>query len=346
MRFTQEKHQALRSPKVIALTNQNGMKIILTSLGASWVSCILPLTTGKRDVILGSPNMAKQMEQGVYLGATIGRVANRISGSQFSIEGQHYRVSNNQGNDCLHGGKNNFSHRIWGIFQVSPQKALFSLTSPAGDQGFPGDLYVEVSYELTEDNQVIIDYKYQSSAHCPVSLSNHTYFNLAGEDSVRTALEHDLRIHADSYLPIDSDGALTGIWRDVAKTHFDFRQSMRIGRHFLQDEEQRAVGGYEHTWMLNRTLTDGEKTVATLGAPNGDVQLNMATTMPALQMYSGNHLVAISGKSQVYTSYSGVVLSTQFPPDAINHPEWGETNNLVAKPNQNYTSQTRYQFVF
>lgn len=346
MRFTQEKYQVLRSPKVIALTNKNGMKIILTSFGASWVSCILPLSTGKRDVILGSSNMAKQMEQGVYLGATIGRVANRISGSQFSINGQHYRVSNNRGNDCLHGGKNNFSHRIWAIFQSSPQKVIFSLTSPAGDQGFPGELYVEVSYELTEDNQVVINYSYQCSECCPVSLSNHSYFNLAGEDSVRTALEHDLQIHADSYLPIDSDGALTGAWRDVAKTHFDFRQGMRIGRHFLQDEEQQAVGGYEHTWMLNSALTDGTKTVATLGAPNGDVQLNIATTMPALQVYSGNHLVAISGKSQEYTSYSGVVLSTQFLPNAINHPEWGEPNNLIVQPNQTYTSQTRYQFIF
>ena len=346
MQFTQEQCQMLRTPKVIALTNKNGMKIILTSLGASWVSCIVPLATGKRDVILGAPNMAKHMEQGVYLGATVGRVANRICASQFTTNGQHYRVSNNQGNHCLHGGKDNFSYRIWGILQPSPQKAVFVLTAPEGDQGFPGRLYIEVSYELTETNQVIIDYKYQSTDYGPVNLTNHAYFNLAGEDSLRTALEHDLQVHADAYLPITHDGIPTGEWRDVTETSFDFRQGKRIGFHFLQDEEQQHVGGYDHALVLNKTLTDGVQTVATLGSPNGDVKLNIATTMPALQLYSGNHLVAVSGKSQTYTTYSGVVLATQFPPDAVNHPEWGEQYDSLVQPNKIYTSQTCYQFLF
>ncbi|WP_369310493.1 galactose-1-epimerase [Providencia rettgeri] len=346
MRFTQEQRHTIRSPKVIALTNQNGMKILLTSLGASWVSCILPLASGKRDVVLGSPNMAKQMEQGVYLGATVGRVANRICGSRFRLNGQQYAISNNQDNHCLHGGKDNFSYRIWGIIQPSPCKAIFSLISPVGDQGFPGALSVEVSYELTEDNQVVIDYKYQSTEDCPVNLTNHTYFNLAGEDSARTAFEHDLQIEADTFLPTTDEGLPTGEWRDVTDTHFDFRQRKRIGRDFLQDDVQAAVGGYDHTFIFNSGMADGQHTVATLGAPNGDVQMNIATTMPAMHVYSGNQLFAIAGKSQTYTAYSGVVLAAQFPPDGINHPEWGELYSGIAAAQRIYTSQTRYQFIF
>lgn len=346
MRFTQEQRHTIRSPKVIALTNQNGMKILLTSLGASWVSCILPLASGKRDVVLGSPNMGKQMEQGVYLGATIGRVENRICGSRFTLNGQQYTVSNNQDRHCLHGGKDNFSYRIWGIIQPSPCKAVFSLTSPAGDQGFPGELLVEVSYELTEDNQVIIDYKYQSTEDCPVNLTNHTYFNLAGEDSARTAFEHDLQIAADTFLPTTAEGLPTGEWRDVTETNFDFRTGKRIGRDFLQDDVQAAVGGYDHTFIFNSGIADGQQTAAILGAPDGDVQMKITTTMPAMQVYSGNQLFAIAGKSQIYTAYSGVALETQFPPDAVNHPEWGELYTGIAKAQRVYTSQTSYQFIF
>ncbi|WP_336432624.1 galactose-1-epimerase [Providencia rettgeri] len=346
MQLTQEQCQIFRAPKVIALTNQNGMKIILSSLGASWVSCILPLVTGKRDVVLGSPNMAKQMEQGVYLGSTVGRVANRINNSQFTLNEQRYQLVGNQDAHCLHGGKRNFSQRIWGIFQPTPQKAIFSLVSPAGEQGFPGRLEVEVSYELTEDNQVVIHHAYQSTEACPVNLANHIYFNLAGEDSVRTALEHDLYIDADQFLPTDMDGIPTGEWHNVAETNFDFRQSKRIGRDFLQDDVQHRVGGYDHGFILNNALTDGEQTVATLGAPNGDVRLNIATTQAALHVYSGNNLHATSGKTRTYVPYSGVVLATQFPADAINHPEWGEQYSSIAFPQQVYRNQTRYQFVF
>lgn len=346
MQFSKAQSNPLRTPKVIALTNKNEMKIILTSLGASWVSCILPLSTGKRDVILGAPNMATQMEQGVYLGATVGRVANRIANAKFTLGDKVYSVSNNQGEHCLHGGKDNFSYRVWAISQPNPQQAVFTLVSSDGDQGFPGELTVEVHYELTDDNQVIIDYKHQVNQLCPVNLTNHTYFNLAGEESARTALEHDLQIHGTHFLPTSKEGIPTGEWRDVTDTHFDFRQSKRIGRDFLQDEEQLQAGGYDHTLIFDKSVIDGQTSAASLLSPEGDVRMNITTTMPSMQLYTGNYLVAVPGKTKVYTPFSGVAFETQFPPDAINHPEWGAQYSGISQPNEIYTSQTRYQFVF
>lgn len=346
MMFTQEKNQTLGSPKVVVLTNKNDMEITLTSLGASWLSCILPLASGKRDVVLGSPNMDKQKEQDVYLGATVGRVANRIANARFSIHGENYLVSANQGVNCLHGGKDNFSYRVWAVSQPSAQQVIFSLISPDGDQGFPGELNVEVSYELTDENQVIIRYKHQTTKSCPVNLTNHAYFNLAGECSEKTALDQALTIYSDCYLPTDKTGIPSGEWRNVTGGNFDFRQSKLIGRDFLQDNDQVSAGGYDHTFILDTARIDGRQTVASLCAPEGDVNMNISTTMPSMQLYTGNYLISVAGKTKSYTPFSGVAFETQFPPDAINHPEWGERYSPISQPNQIYCSETCYQFIF
>ncbi|MEX9947658.1 galactose-1-epimerase [Providencia alcalifaciens] len=346
MQFTKQQRHTLRTPKVVALTNKQGMKIILSSLGASWVSCILPLASGKRDIILGSPNMAAQMEQRVYFGATVGRVANRIANSTFDLEDRKYQLAHNQGAHCLHGGRDNFSYRVWSIAQPDQQQAIFTLVSSDGDQGFPGELKVEVHYELTDDNQVLINYRYQCNQDCPVNLTNYTYFNLAGEQSDRTAFEHDLQMQAAYFLPQDSEGLPTGEWREVTDTYFDFRQKKRVGYDFLQDEEQQAVGGYDHTFVFDESVVDGRQIVATLGSPNGDVQMNIVSTSPAIHLYTGNHLISVLGKSKTYTPFSGIVLAPQYPFDGLGHTESDGKNPIIAKANHIYTSQTRYQFIF
>lgn len=346
MQLSKDPGYVARASKVIALTNSNGMKILLSTLGASWISCILPMPNGKRDVLLGSPNMAAQMVQGVYLGATVGRVANRIANGRFSLDGRQYTLTTNQGEHCLHGGEDNFSYRVWRVTQVNQQEAIFSLTSDDGDQGFPGELQAEVRYILTDENKVIIDYRTQVSKRCPVNLTNHAYFNLAGEDSVKTALEHDLQLAATHYLPIDKNGIPTGEWRDVTDTFFDFRRKKRIGYDFLQDDDQKAAGGYDHAMIFDPELTDGEKIVASVFSPDGDVRMDIATTMPSMQIYTGNYLISVPGKSRYYTPFSGIALETQFPPDAVNHPEWGEQYNGVSQPNQVYHQKTSYQFSF
>ncbi|EPL9570156.1 galactose-1-epimerase [Providencia rettgeri] len=334
------------APTVVTLTNRSGMQITLTNLGASWLSCVLPLESGQRDVVLGSPNIAKQKEQAVYLGATVGRVANRIENAQFSVNGTRHNVTNNQGRHCLHGGKDNFSYRVWGISQQNAHQVTFSLISPDGDQGFPGELKVEVSYELTEENQVVIRYLYQTTQACPVNLTNHTYFNLAGEGAGETVLDHELEIQSGYYLPTDLDGIPTGEWKNVVNTHFDFRCVKTIGRDFLQDEDQKAARGYDHTFILEETLTDGQHPVASLRSPNGDVQMNVLTTMPSMQLYTGNYLISVAGKVGEYAPYSGVAFETQFPPNAVNHPEWGAKYSPISQPGQVYISETCYQFIF
>lgn len=346
MQLSKDQGYVARASKVIALTNRHGMKILLSTLGASWISCILPMSAGKRDVLLGSPNMAAQMDQGVYLGATIGRVANRIAHGRFNLAGREYQVTSNQGEHCLHGGRDNFSYRVWKVTQINPYEAIFSLVSEDGDQGFPGELQAEVRYVLTDENKVIIDYRTQVSELCPVNLTNHAYFNLAGEDSERTALEHDLQLAATHYLPTDKGGIPTGEWRDVSETFFDFRRKKRIGYDFLQDDDQKAVGGYDHAMILAPELTDGEQTVASLFSPEGDVRMDIATTLPAMQVYTGNYLISVPGKSRHYTPFSGVAFETQFPPDAVNHPEWGEQYSGISQPNQIYHQKTSYHFIF
>ncbi|MEQ5317265.1 galactose-1-epimerase [Providencia vermicola] len=342
----QERDSVSSEPTVVTLTNRRGMTIILTNLGASWLSCILPLANGQRDVVLGSPNMTKQKEQEVYLGATVGRVANRIKNAQFSVNGIQYNVTNNQGVHCLHGGKDNFSYRIWNISQQNAHQVTFSLISPDGDQGFPGELKIEVNYELTEENQVVIRYQHQTTQICPVNLTNHTYFNLAGEGAGETVLGHELEIQSGYYLPTDLDGIPTGEWKNVANTHFDFRCVKTIGRDFLQDADQKAARGYDHTFILDDTLNNARQPIASLRSPNGDVQMNVLTTMPSMQLYTGNYLISVAGKTGEYAPYSGVAFETQFPPNAVNHPEWGAQFSPISQPEQIYISETCYQFIF
>lgn len=337
---------ARRDPVVVTLTNRSGMQITLTNLGASWLSCIVPLASGQRDVVLGSPNIAKQKEQRVYLGATVGRVANRIENAQFSINGKVYKVTNNQGAHCLHGGKDNFSYRIWNIVQQSAHQVTFSLISPDGDQGFPGELTVEVSYELTQDNRVVIRYQYQSTKICPVNLTNHTYFNLAGEGAGKNVLDHKLSLQSNHYIPTDKQGIPTGQWQDVTNTNFDFRCAKTIGRDFLQDADQKAARGYDHTFIFDASLIDGQQPVVSLCAPQGDLQMDISTTMPSMQLYTGNYLVSVAGKKGEYTPYSGVAFETQFPPNAVNHPEWGAQFSPISQPGQIYRSNTCYHFIF
>jgi aldose 1-epimerase (EC 5.1.3.3) len=192
------------------LTNANGMTVSFMDIGATWLSCTLPVNGENREVLLRSPNMAEHMKQDAYFGSIVGRFANRIAKGQFEIYGEKYQLGINNGKNSLHGGLEGFDKRRWNIEEQSNQQVTFSLYSPDGDQGYPGNLDVEVTYTLTDENELAIAYDAVTDQRSPVNLTNHAYFNLAGEASCAKSLDHTLQLNADHYLPTDTGLIPTG----------------------------------------------------------------------------------------------------------------------------------------
>lgn len=331
--------------RLVHLQNAKGMKVSFMDIGATWLSCTLPLQGEQREVLLRAPDMAAHRAQKAYFGATVGRYANRIDASQFTLDGQVFRLSHNEGDNILHGGVEGFDKRRWVIERQSAQFVTFGLESRDGDQGFPGNLKVSVTFTLTDDNAVVITYDAVCDKTCPVNLTNHAYFNLMGEGSGMKSLDHLLMLHATHYLPTREDLIPTGEWKAVSGTSFDFTALKAIGRDFLADNDQKIAGGYDHAFIFGESGNDGEKPVALLATPDQSVTMAVATTKPAIQFYAGNFLEGTPGASGTYTNYDGLALETQCLPDGPNHPEWGEKSGML-EANTPYRHQTRYHFTF
>ncbi|ODA33957.1 galactose-1-epimerase [Veronia pacifica] len=331
--------------RVYTLSNLHGMTISVMDIGATWLSCVVPMENGDRDVLLRAASLTSQQTYKAYLGSVIGRFANRINRGKFTLKGKEYKLSVNDGRHCLHGGNLGFDRYRWNVLLKNFNKIVFAMTSRDGDQGFPGRLDVQVTYEVTDDNEVIIDYKATSDMYTPVNLTNHAYFNLAGEASGESVMSHTLKIEADHYLPVNNDLTPTGGIEEVTGTGFDFRQLKEIGADFLLDENQKMAGGYDHCFILKRAINDGESDVVTLVSPNNDLTMKLQTTKPAVQLYTGNFLEGVEGVSGVYKSYSGLCLETQYLPDGPNHPEWGRSAGIIG-PGEHYSHATKYSFEF
>lgn len=330
---------------LVHLQNAKGMTASFMDVGATWLSCTLPLDTGRREVLLRSPDMVEHMKQTAYFGTTVGRYANRIDGGRFSINGEEFQLSQNEGNNILHGGKDGFDKRRWTIEHQTETSVTFGLTSKDGDQGFPGNLVARVTFALSDDNAVEIEYYAECDKTCPVNLTNHAYFNLAGEGSGAKSLEHTLLMHATHYLPTRADLIPVGEWKNVTGTAFDFSTAKTIGRDFLADDDQKLAGGYDHAFIFDAAYCDGKKAAATLISPDGAVTMAVATTKPAIQFYSGNFLEGTLGASGTYALYDGLALETQFLPDGPNHPEWGMLSGIL-QAGETYRHTTRYAFSF
>lgn len=334
-----------QSANLIHLTNANGMTASFMDIGATWLSCTLPINGEHREVLLRSANMAEHMQQDTYFGAIVGRFANRIAKGQFEVEGQRYHLDINNGENALHGGLNGFDKKRWTIVDQSTQQVVFMLNSPDGDQGYPGNLDVKVTYTLSNDNALSIEYAASVDKTCPVNLTNHAYFNLAGEGSEENALAHTLQLNAAHYLPTDAGLIPTGEHKPVAGTSFDFTEPKWIGKDFLAEQDQKTAAGYDHAFVLTPEVSDGVSAAAVLIAPQEDVVMRVKTTKPAIQVYSGNFLAGTPGASKVYESYDGLALETQYFPDGPNKPEWG-LNRGVLSSGGCYQHQTVYQFEF
>ena len=219
---------------------------------------------------------------------------------------------------------------------------LFALTSPDGDQGFPGTLQATAHYRLTDDNRIAITYRATVDQPCPVNMTNHVYFNLDGDQG--DVRQHQLQILAQRYLPVESDGIPGGELKDVANTSFDFRQPKTIAADFLADADQQKVKGYDHAFLLD-AKGDASQPAAQVWSQDGKLQMTVYTSAPALQFYSGNYLGGTpSQTTEPYADWQGLALESEFLPDSPNHPQWPQPD-CVLRPGQEYVSLTEYQFI-
>ena len=326
--------------RITVLRNASGMVATFMDWGAAWLSARVPMRDGSvRETLLGCATPSDYLHQDAYLGATIGRYANRIS--KATLARQAIQLAANQGEHQLHGGPQGFDKRRWQIVSQSENSVVYRLDSPDGDQGYPGNLLAQVRYELDDDNCLSISYQAEVDRPCPVNLTNHAYFNLDAHHG--DARQHRLQLLAEHYLPVDSDGIPNAPLKAVAGTSFDFRAAKTVAQDFLADADQQAVKGYDHAFLLS-SAGDVSQPAAQLLSADGELQLTVTTTAPALQFYSGNYLAGTRTREQEsYTAFQGIALESEYLPDSPNHPEWPQPSCWL-QPGERWESVTRYRF--
>jgi aldose 1-epimerase len=329
------------------LTNKKGVEADVISYGAALVSLRVPDRNGKiADVVLGYDSLDGYEQDKSFFGATIGRYGNRIAGGQFALNGALFHLPKNDGPNSLHGGTRGFNKRIWtGIDRSSANAQILELSyaSQDGEEGYPGTLKVKVTYTLpAETNELRIDYSATTDKDTVVNLTNHSYFNLSGAMS-QQILDHRLLLNAVKFTPVDTTLIPTGELRAVGGTPFDFTKPTAIGARINQEDEQLKFGkGYDHNWVLERTENGGLQLAAKVFEPATGRVLEVLTTEPAIQFYSGNFLDGtVRGKGgQLYGHRTGFCLETQHFPDSPNHQNFPTT---VLKPGQSYRSTTIFR---
>ena len=329
--------------RISTLRNSAGMVVTLMDWGATLLSARVPMKDGTvRETLLGCPSPEFYPQQEAFLGASVGRYANRIAKAAYRLGIETVTLTPSQGQNQLHGGPEGFDKRRWRIVRQNGWEVLYSLDSPDGDQGFPGALRATAHFRLTDENCISIEYRAQVDKPCPVNLTNHAYFNLDGhQDDVR---EHRIQLFADQYLPVDSEGIPQEGLAEVAGTSFDFRQPKKIAADFLADEHQQRVKGYDHAFLLN-ARGDASLPAAHLWSSDEKLQMTVYTTAPALQFYTGNFLNGVPAREQGdYQPYQGLALESEFLPDSPNHPEWPQPS-CILKPGEDYLSVTEYHFL-
>ena len=331
--------------EIFTLTRTGAPAIAVTNLGGHIVSILAPGRDGKvADVTLGYAGFAGYLADTSYFGSLVGRYANRIAKGRFTLDGKTYTLATNNGPNALHGGPTGFQKRVWAARVVSgPEGDALELTyvSRDGEEGYPGTLTAKVVYSLRADGGLAIDYTATTDAPTVVNLTNHAYFNLAGEGE-GTVLGHEMQIEADAYTPVDATLIPAGEKRQVEGTPFDFRKPVAIGARIdAVDEQLRAGGGYDHNYVLRGQAGD-LRLAARVVEPKSGRALEVLTTEPGIQFYSGNFLDGkVTGKSgKPYLKRGGFCLEAQHFPDSPNRPEWP---SVVLRPGQTYRQTTVYR---
>ena len=338
-----------RPVELVTVTNAAGVELSLVSYGAAVARLLTPDRDGRRaNVALGFPSLAGYVEHtGHYFGATVGRYANRIAGGRFTLAGEAVQLVTNEGGNALHGGPGGFDSRVWDIVATfaRPQQArvLLRYVSADGEMGYPGALEATVAYTLTESSMLRIDYRATTDKPTVVNLTNHTLWNLAGEGT--GAIEdHVLTLDAGSYTPIDDELVPTGEIAPVAGTPLDFTAPMPIGLRIADDFAQLALAhGYDHNFVLDRADATSLAPAARLEEPRTGRVLEVLTTEPGLQLYSGNRLDGsfVGPSGHAYELRDGLALETQHFPDSPNHENFPST---ALQPGAVFSSTTVYRF--
>ena len=337
-----------RAVAAVTLTNRNGVSATIIAYGASLQSVVMPDRTGKRaDVALGYAGIGDYLAKPQYFGGTVGRFANRIARGRFTLDGKTYQTPVNNGVNALHGGTIGFDKLLWQVVDVASgptASVTLRLVSPDGDQGYPGTLTADAIYSLDEANALTIEYRATTDRPTIVNITNHAYWNLSGEGSANGAMGTLVTIPADAYTPTDSGAIPTGDVKSVAGTVFDFRKPRAIGERVrTAGDEQIVFGrGYDHNWVVRRTVTPTEHLMARAYDPASGRGFELWSTQPGLQFYSGNFLDGTtSGKSgHIYREGDAFVMEPQIFPDTPNQPKFGSAR---LDPGQHYRNVMTYR---
>lgn len=369
-----------RSTGLYILESPDGMRAAVTDYGAALVSLAVPDSRGNmRDVVLGHEDAPGYESGEGFIGVSVGRFANRIAEARFELNGETYDLTANDGPNCLHGGRDFFGERLWGvkidftsvrsgdimaayasesIADREPSRGVrglhdnmitFFLDSPDGDQGFPGNMHIEVTYSLPGNGRLRIDYSAVSDADTAVSFTNHSYFNLNGHDS-GTVLGHMLKVNAEYYTPVNEVLIPLEEPAAVAGTPFDFREAKMIGRDINAGDTQLAFGGgYDHNYVIGDSASEDKarsiEEAAVLYSDDSGICMTVMTDMPDMQVYTANNLGGEPGKDgAVYGKRSAVCLETQFRPDAVNSADPSVRGGCILKAGETFSSTTVYRF--
>jgi aldose 1-epimerase len=331
--------------EVFELVSPSGVRVELVEVGASISRIQAPDRDGAlADVALGFEDYSRYLENPSYFGCAVGRVGNRIAGGRFELDGESYQLARNDGDNHLHGGPGGFCRLLWegqATTTADGPAVTFTYTSPDGEEGYPGTLESRVTYSLDREGALRIDYAATTDAPTPINLTNHTYFNLAGAGN-GTILDHVLELKASRYTPVDTGLIPTGELAPVEGTPFDFTTPTAIGARIEEAAGgEDGPGGYDHNWVLDSE--DGSLTlVGSLHDPASGRVMEILTTEPGIQFYSGNFLDgSLSARGGAYPKHGALCLETQHFPDSINQPDFPP---VVLRPGETFSSTTVYRF--
>ncbi|GHV83661.1 aldose 1-epimerase [Spirochaetia bacterium] len=320
----------------LLILSAGDLRLCISEYGAAWTELLVPSAKGERDdILLGYSTLQGYTQKG-YFGATIGRFANRVNDGKFTLDGCEYNLPKNNGKNSLHGGRHGFDKRLWKGEAYKDNGEIFArfeLDSPDGDEGYPGHLHAVVTYGLTKANEVIAEYKATVDKNCPVNLTNHAYFNLAGEGNGKI-LDHELKLFSSSYIPVDKTLIPTGEILPVKGTPFDFTSRRAINA-------VTADNGYDHCFVIDGEFGNLRPAAEVFERESGRT-MHLFTTQPGLQFYAGGSITETLGKDgAVYGANSGFCLETQHYPDSPNQPSFPST---IFGPERDYNEKTVYTF--